>query len=296
MDQLLTPIEIPDAIKPSPTRPQRTWQRLKKALRSPSPYLMAVGIGLWIFVYWLLCEALQLPRFVKIPGPVTLFKEWFSQNPQQGVSIFIPEYYHHIYVSCRRILIAFCIATAIGVPLGLLMGWSRTFREYTFPVLETLRPIPILAWVPLAILMFSGYEAPVIFLATLASLFVTTLNTMLGVQSIDEAYFRAAGCLGSSKWDVFRHVVVPGALPFVFTGLQISIGVAWFSLVAAEMVSGDFGLGYLILSSYVNGVTVPMVIGMLTLGFVGWVTSAMVRFVGNRLMRWHARALALQGR
>jgi NitT/TauT family transport system permease protein len=176
------------------------------------------------------------------------------------------------------------------------MGWSRTFRDYTFPILETLRPIPILAWVPLAILMFSGYETPVIFLATLASLYVTTLNTMLGVQSIDEVYFRAAGCLGSSRWDVFRHVVVPGALPFIFTGLQISIGVAWFSLVAAEMVSGDFGLGYLILSSYMNSVTVPMVIAMLTLGFVGWFTSAMVRFVGNRLMQWHARALALQGR
>jgi NitT/TauT family transport system permease protein len=257
---------------------------------------MAGGIALWIFMYWLLCEALQLPRFAKIPGPVTIFREWFSPNPQQGISIFVAEYYHHIYVSCRRIFIAFCIATGIGVPLGLLMGWSRKFREYSFPILETLRPIPILAWVPLAILIFSGYEAPVIFLATLASLFVTTLNTMLGVQSIDEAYFRAAGCLGSSKWAVFRHVVVPGALPFVFTGLQISIGVAWFSLVAAEMVSGDFGLGYLILSSYVNGVTVPMVIGMLTLGFVGWLTSAIVRFVGNRLMQWHARALALQGR
>ena len=188
--------------------------------------------------------------------------------------------------------------------------WPSTLATYVYPrlgaldvkavetrhVLEVLRPIPILAWVPLAILMFSGYETPVIFLATLASLFVTTLNTMLGVQSIDEVYFRAAGCLGSSRWDVFRHVVVPGALPFIFTGLQISIGVAWFSLVAAEMVSGDFGLGYLILSSYVNGVTVPMVIAMLTLGFVGWFTSAMVRFVGNRLMQWHARALTLQGR
>ena len=89
---------------------------------------------------------------------------------------------------------------------------------------------------------------------------------------------------------------MPGALPFVFTGLQISIGVAWFSLVAAEMVSGDFGLGYLILSSYVNSVTVPMVIGMLTLGFVGWFTSSIVRWVGNRLMQWHVKALALQGR
>jgi NitT/TauT family transport system permease protein len=255
-----------------------------------------LGILLWLFVYWLLCEGLKLPRFVKLPGPVTLLTEWLSPHPQQGISIFTPEYYEHIYVSCRRIFIAFCIATSIGVPLGLLMGWSRAFRDYTFPILETLRPIPILAWVPLAILMFSGYETPVIFLATLASLFVTTLNTMLGVQSIDEAYFRAAGCLGSNRWDVFRHVVVPGALPFIFTGLQISVGVAWFSLVAAEMVSGDFGLGYLILSSYVNGVTVPMVIAMLTLGFVGWFTSAMVRFVGNRLMQWHARALALQGR
>ena len=119
---------------------------------------------------------------------------------------------------------------------------------------------------------------------------------MLGVQSIDESYFRAAGCLGSSRWQVFRHVVVPGALPFIFTGLQISIGVAWFSLVAAEMVSGDWGLGYLIVDAYMNNVTVPMVIGMVTLGFVGWGTSALVRLAGNRMMQWRTRALALEGR
>lgn len=274
----------------------RMWWRFKKSLTTPTPYLTVLGIALWIFVYWLLCEGLKLPRFVKLPGPVTVLKEWLSPTPNQGISIYTPEYYQHILASCRRILIAFTIATGVGVPLGLLMGWSKVFRDYTFPILETLRPIPILAWVPLAILMFSGYETPVIFLATLASLFVTTLNTMLGVQSIDEAYFRAAGCLGSSRWDVFRHIVVPGSLPFVFTGLQISIGVAWFSLVAAEMVSGDYGLGYLINNSYVNSVTIPMVIGMLTLGFVGWVTSALVRWVGSRLMQWHVRALALQGR
>lgn len=271
-------------------------RRFFKSLASPAPYLAILGIGLWIFIYWLLCEALKLPRFVKIPGPVTVFSEWLSPHPNQGISIFTPEYYWHIYVSCRRVFIAFALATGIGVPVGLLMGWSRVFREYSFPLLETIRPIPILAWVPLAILMFQGYESPVIFLATLASFFVTTLNTMLGVQSIDTNYFRAAGCLGSSRWDVFRHVVVPGALPFVFTGLQISVGVAWFSLVAAEMVSGDYGLGYLILNSYVNSVAVPMVIGMLTLGGVGWLTSIAVRLVGNRLMAWHVRALAIQGR
>lgn len=227
---------------------------------------------------------------------MTVFSELLSRNPSQGISVYTPEFYWHIYVSCRRVFIAFVLATAIGVPLGLFLGWSRVFREYSFPLLETIRPIPILAWVPLSILMFQGYETPVVFLATLASLFVTSLNTMLGVQSIDQSYFRAAGCLGSSRWDILRHVVVPGALPYIFIGLQISIGVAWFSLVAAEMVSGDYGLGYLILNSYVNSVTVPMVIGMLTLGFVGWLTSIVVRFIGNRLMTWHVRALNVQGR
>lgn len=268
--------------------------RARRTLASRRPWLMLLGIALWLFAYWFLTEGIKAPRFDKIPGPVAVLREWLSPAPFQGISIFTETYYLHILASCRRILFAFTIATAAGVPLGLLLGWSRVFRAYAFPILETLRPIPILAWVPIAILAFPGFEGPVIFLATLASFFVTALNTMLGVQSIDESYFRAAGCLGSTRWQVFRHVVVPGALPFIFTGLQISIGVAWFSLVAAEMVAGDHGLGYMIVDSYMNNVTVPMVIGMLTLGFVGWFTSALVRAVGDRLMRWHVRTL--QGR
>jgi NitT/TauT family transport system permease protein len=272
------------------------WHRLRKKLRTPTPYLMALGLALWMVTWWLFSEVWNLPRFEKMPGPVVLLEDWLAREPFHGISFFTELYYEHIWVSTRRILIAFAIATSLGVPLGLFMGWSKRFKDYTFPILETLRPIPILAWVPLAILMFEGYETPVIFLATLASLYVTTLNTLLGVESIDESYFRAAGCLGSKPWHVFVHVVVPGALPFIFTGLQISVGVAWFSLVAAEMVSGDYGLGYLIMQSYVNSVTVPLVIGMVTLGFVGWFTSALVRRVGNLMMQWRVRALALEGR
>src|SRR5262245_18527322 len=101
MDQVVTPMKPSYVDKAGPSGLQRAWYRTRKALRSPSPYLMATGIFLWLFAYWLFSEALQLPRFVKIPGPVTIFSEWFSQNPQQGISIFTPEYYHHIYVSCR---------------------------------------------------------------------------------------------------------------------------------------------------------------------------------------------------
>ena len=270
--------------------------RITKALSTPAPYLTAAGVALWLFTYWILCEGLEIWRFNKLPGPVAISKDWFSPEPFQGISIFTYEYYEHIYVSCQRIAIAFAIATGVGVPLGLFMGWSKKIRDFAFPLLELFRPIPILAWVPLSILLLPGFEGPVIFLATLASLFVTTLNAMLGVDSIDDDYFRAAGCLGSSNWDVFKNVVVPGALPYIFTGLQISIGVAWFSLVAAEMVSGDLGLGYLIVDAYMNNVTVPMVIGMITLGFIGYITSVMVRIVGDLLMQWQVRELAQQDR
>ncbi|MCH7956850.1 MAG: ABC transporter permease [Proteobacteria bacterium] len=257
---------------------------------------MVFGVALWLVTYSLLTEILKVPRFEKIPGPIEVITEWLSPDPAWGMSLFTEAYLINIYVSCRRILIAFGIATGIGVPLGLFMGWSKRFRDYSFPILETLRPIPILAWVPLAIIMFSGFETPILFLATLASLFVTTLNTLLGVDSIDESYFRAAGCLGSKPRHVFWHVVLPGAMPFIFTGLQISVGVAWFSLVAAEMISGDYGLGYMIMDSYMINTYVSMVMAMITLGFVGWATSAMVRAVGNRMMQWRIRALALEGR
>ena len=144
--------------------------RMRESLSTPKPYLMFLGVFLWLFTYWLLCEGLKLDRFDKIPGPIAIAKEWFSFEPFQGISFFTAEFYDHILVSCRRIAIAFAIATGVGVPLGLFMGWSERIRQYIFPILETLRPIPPLAWVPLAILMFPGFEAPVIFLATLASL------------------------------------------------------------------------------------------------------------------------------
>ncbi len=109
-------------------------------------------------------RGLEAAALCRDAGLTAVVREMFSKSPTFGLSVYTPEYYQHIGASVRRVAIAFFLATALGVPLGLFMGWSRTFREYVFPVFETLRPIPILAWVPLAILMFSGNETPVIFL------------------------------------------------------------------------------------------------------------------------------------
>jgi ABC-type nitrate/sulfonate/bicarbonate transport system permease component len=263
--------------------------RLSRWLAGPAPYLMLLGYVILLGFWYLTVEVLQLPRFSEMPALTTVIQEWTSHTPTYDVSIYTPIYYQHILASLRRIGIAFFLATALGVPLGLLLGWSQTVRDYIFPVFETLRPIPILAWVPLAIIVFPGSEAPVLFLTFLASFFATTLNTLLGVRSIDNSYLLAAQCLGASRRQLFRHVIVPGALPFIFTGLQISVGVAWFSLVAAEMVSGKYGLGYLINTSYTLVQFPNIVIGMLTLGIVGYATSALVRLVGSRLMTWQTR-------
>jgi NitT/TauT family transport system permease protein len=295
------------AIQKSPARSaplgERDWRRLTitlaqigQWLQSPKPYLMLAGYAALFGFWYLSVDVLKLPRFSEMPGLTSVLHEWLSPNPTYGVSIYTPVYYVHILVSVRRIALAFLFATALGVPVGLLLGWSKTFKDYVFPIFEMLRPIPVLAWVPLAIIMLPGSEWPVLYLTFLASFFATALNTMLGVASIDKSHVLAAKCLGASRWQVFWHVVIPGALPFVFTGLQISIGVAWFSLVAAEMVSGQFGLGYLINTSYTTVQYPTIIIAMITLGIVGYLTSAGVRLAGHWLTGWRADQLALGGR
>jgi ABC-type nitrate/sulfonate/bicarbonate transport system permease component len=273
-----------------------TLYRMSLWLKSPRPYLMLIGFALFLGFWYLSVEVWKLPRFPRDARHHRRGQGVDQSEPAYGLSLYTDEYYKHIWVSIWRVTQAFFLATVVGVPVGLFLGWSRKFKEYVFPIFETLRPIPILAWVPLAIVMFVATESAVIFLTFLASFFATALNTMLGVESIDESYVRAANCLGASRSQVFRHVILPGALPFIFTGLQISIGVSWFSLVAAEMVSGQYGLGYVINTSYTMVRYPTIVIGMITLGAVGYATSALVRLVGDYLMQWRTRELALGGR
>jgi NitT/TauT family transport system permease protein len=258
---------------------------LRRRLGSSQVVLGAAG-ALAFVAAWYLLVRLEVWRFAKLPDPLSVLREWTARRPQYGVSLYTAAYYQDIWRSTVRVFCAFALATLLGVPAGIALGWSRSVREFLFPLLELIRPIPPLAWVPLAVLMLANQEAAMIFLTWIAAFFATVLNTMLGVTSIDPAYVRAAYCLGSRPQDVLRHVVVPAALPYVFTGLQIAMGVAWFSLVAGEMIAGQAGLGYMILSSYMDLQTTTIVIGMVTLGLVGFLSSALVRWLGERLTAW----------
>lgn len=263
--------------------------KLLKKISSPQFIRGIVGVSVFFGIWFFLTEIYVPPRFEFIPNPVHLFKQWISLNPANGISIFTPIYYEHIFVSTLRVYAAFALAVILGVPLGLLLGWNRTFRNMAFPVVELLRPIPPLAWVPLAVLMMSGIEMPVIFVTMLAGFFATVLNSYLGVLSINETYFRAASCLGFNRWQVLFRVVVPGALPFIFTGLQIAMGVAWFSLVGGEIIAGKSGLGFLIFEAYQNVQLPNIFIAMITLGTLGYASSAIIRRIGRALMAWQLK-------
>jgi NitT/TauT family transport system permease protein len=268
------------------------WVRVKRSLSSSRTYRALFGLALFFFAWFILVDELKLWRFGQLPGLVPSVREWLSPRPTYGVSLFTAEYYQDIWASVYRVYTAFVLATISGVAIGVVMGWSRIFRALTFPLLELLRPVPILAWIPFAILMLPGREAPIIGLTFLAAFFVTILNTLLGVQAIDEVYFRAARSLGFSERAILLHVVIPGALPYVFIGLQIAMGACWFSLVASEIVSGQAGLGYKVWETYYYVQYETMVIVMATLGLLGYISSALVRLLGNRLMAWRNRILA----
>ena len=266
--------------------------RLGRVLGSTRLRTAIFGISVFFLLWYLLVDIFEVWRFGGLPRLVESVEEWLSPDPIFGVSIHTAEYYRHIGASIVRVASAFFFATIFGIAIGILMGWRRIFFGLTFPILELLRPVPILAWIPLAIILLPGRELPIIGLTFLAAFFVTILNTLLGVQAIDRAYFRAAECLGFSQWQVLWPVIVPGALPSIFVGLQIAIGACWFSLVAAEILSGSAGLGYKVWETYYYVQFPTMIITMATLGFFGYISSALVRIAGNRLMRWREKLLS----
>jgi NitT/TauT family transport system permease protein len=268
--------------------------RLRPRLHLSKSHRQALAFGLlgwalFCLAWYLAVDVFGFWRFRFLPKLTVVVSELFSSNPRHGISLLTPELYDHIWVSLLRVYAAFTLAVAIGAPVGILLGWSPLLRNLFFPVVEMLRPIPPLAWVPLAVLTLSGTELPVVFVTMLAALFATLLNTYLGVRSIDEVYFRAAACLGYSRWQVLRRVVVPGALPTIFTGLEIAMGVSWFSLVGGELIAGKSGLGYLIFDAYTQIALPNIAIGMMVLGLLGYGSSMLIRALGARLTAWRGQ-------
>lgn len=196
--------------------------------------------------------------------------------------------------STFRVYASFVVAAALAIPLGLLIGWNIVAGDLLFPSFEILRPVPPVAWIPVVSLAFPYVPLVVIdypvntgilFITFLGAFFPILLNAIQGVRAIDEEYPRAARSLGTSPAQTFYHVVYPGALSETHAGMINGMGLAWVNLVAAEMIAGS-GLGYLTWSSYIAGDYATIVVGMISIGILGFVSSAIVRQVGSWQLSW----------
>ncbi len=193
----------------------------------------------------------------------------------------------HLTSSLSRVFAGYLLAALLGVALGLLIGRSKWVEDTLPPPLEVLRPIPAVAWIPLAILMFPSSELSMVFITFTGALFPVLLNTIHGVEAVDPRLVASARSLGAGRAAILREVVLPGALPSIVTGLAIGMGTSWFCLVTAEMISGQFGIGYYTWESYTLQNYPDIIVGMLLIGVLGMGSSALVKRLGALATPWY---------
>jgi NitT/TauT family transport system permease protein len=226
-----------------------------------------------------------IPFLATLPAPSAVVADF-------GELVATPGYWSSWSLSLQRVALGFGCALLLGGGIGLLMASRPLFRQTFFPVLETLRPIPPLAWVPLAIIFWPTAELSIAFVTFLGAFFPIVLNTVGGSDEIDRRDLLAARSMGANRRVMFRRVILPATLPSLVTGAAIGMGITWEVVVAAELISGggqssgDGGLGFLVWNAYQGGDLPRVVVAMVSLGVAGYLASTLVRWLGYRLMPW----------
>ena len=221
----------------------------------------------------------------KLAPPTAVFERWM-------IVVQRPGYWESWYLSFYRVFLGFIIAQIVGIPFGLALAVNKYFRDIFFPPFEILRPIPPLAWVPASIIFWPTTEMSIAFVTFLGAFFTIVINVLGGARAIDIRYLRAAQSMGASQWDLFSRIVLPGTLPSIFTGAAVGMGITWEVVLAGEMISGgggqqaSGGLGFFIWSSYMGGTVATVIVGMISIGIAGYLSSSLIRFVGDRSMPW----------
>ena len=270
----------------------RKRSRFERLVKSQAFWRGLVGVLVFLAIWqigatsrgWL---GIELPFFGKLPAPVDV--------AQSAAGVVVqPGYWNSWVQSIRRVLTGFMLAQLVGIPFGLGLAVNRYFRDVFFPPFEILRPIPPLAWVPASLIFWPTNELSIAFVTFLGAFFTIVINVLGGARTIDVRYLRAAQSMGASQWHLFSRVILPGTLPSIFIGAAVGMGITWNVVLAAEMVSGggsqaDGGLGFFIWNSYMGGSMEQIVVGMISIGIAGYLSSALIRLIGSYAMPWLRR-------
>ena len=194
--------------------------------------------------------------------------------------------HEHVLHSCKLVLLGFAAAIGVGVPLGLAMGWSRRAEALVNPAFLLLRPIPPLAWIPLAIVWLGLGDAAKVLIIWLAAFVPSVINSYAGVRSIDPTLLEAARTLGIRGSMLVREMLLPGAAPMIFTGLRLSLQACWTTLVAGELIGAIAGLGHVLYQSSLDIFPAMILVGMVAVAVTGGVMTRMLEWVELRAMPW----------
>lgn len=247
---------------------------------------ICAAISIFVFlVIWQLVVSFTKAGLV-LAGPVETLSAFF-------VAIVDPIGTHtiegHILWSLSRVLVGLVLGSACGIILGILMGWFKPFSALVRPLFELLRPIPPIAWIPLSIVWFGLGEASKYFLIFYSAFCAVTMNAYSGVRQVDPELMGAARMLGASNRQVFFTIVLPSCVPQIFAGLQIAVGTAWATVVAAEMVRSSEGVGWVIIKGQDSNSTVQILVGIVAIGIVGYILAVAMRAIEAKLCKWSVR-------
>jgi NitT/TauT family transport system permease protein/sulfonate transport system permease protein len=240
-----------------------------------------VSMLLFFIVWYFVSQGQRIGRF--FPTPFVVIRNFF-------INFVVPigrnTMWGHIFYSLRRVGIGFLIAVFIGIPLGLIMGCSRLGKAIFMPLFSIVRPIPGLAWIPLAILWFGVGEQSKYFLICMTCLVGITIQTLYGAMYVDPVLIGAGRMLGASRVQLFINIVVPAAFPQIFAGLQGSFANGWCAVIAAEMIRSNEGVGWIIFNGMNSTNTQQILVGMLAIGLIGLIIAELLKALERRLCSW----------
>lgn len=262
------------------------WPRPRPRRSRVSARVVSAITILMMLAAWTVSARLQLVSPVFLPSPVAAWNKFAVVARDGFVDATLLQ---HIAASLWRVFAALIIALVIGVPIGLAIGISTIGRGIFDPLLEFLRPIPPLAYLPLIIIWFGIGEPSKILVIAIAMLAPVALSTASGVRGVSKERINAARSLGATQRQVIRHVILPSALPSILTGLRIALGAGWSTLVAAELVAATRGLGFMIQSAAQFLVTDVVVMGILVIAAIAFVLEFIIRRIERVLVPWAGR-------
>ena len=274
-----TAAPTPPSLRPSPT--PRSTPRAPEGEGELFRRVLAMALGLALFVVlWAF-----IAKFGRIPDPLAVFKEalrlfsdpFYRNGPNdQGIG-------WNVLTSLGRVGIGFGLAAAVGIPLGFMIGRFRFLSDMAAPIIALLKPVSPLAWLPIGLLLFKKADPAAVYVIFVCSLWPMIVNTAVGVRQIPQDYLNVARVLNLSEWKVFTKILFPAVLPYMLTGVRLSIGVAWLVIVAAEMLTGGVGIGFWVWDEWNNLKVDHILIAIFVIGVVGLLLEQALIFVAKRV-------------